>query len=141
MSTTTRTQATRLDSGGVSLRVHVPSPIAEAYELEAEKRGVDLETVMSERLVETVDYTAHKPLYFNDDERQQLEQVVGKNLSSTREALGQIRNLGSVRVQGVKVGIKVNVLERLKSRCLRTKWETFLEKLITEDLERYVGLR
>lgn len=133
--------STAAHTTNVSLRVLLPASVAESYEAEARKRGVDVETVLCERLVRAVDHTATKPLYFDDSERQELDHIIGRNLSSAREALGQIRNLSAVRVQGVKVGIRVNVLERLKSRCLRMKWETFLEKLITEDLERYVGLR
>jgi len=103
------------------LRVYLSSDVVGRYLEQAEKAGVDIEQLLSDRLAACVTHTAAKPIYFNDAERQELEKMLGKNIVTTKDLLAQIRNAISVR--------------------LGMRWEEFLEKIITEDLERYAGMR
>ena len=63
-----------------------------------------------------------KPIYFDDDQRQELEHILGKNMTSTRELIIQVRNAVAVRVNNLKITLKPGLLARLKSRCLPFRW-------------------
>lgn len=125
----------------ITTRVTLPSGILTEYELQATARGITLEALLSERLALALPYTASKPLYFSDDQRQQLEQLLGRNVLHTADALLQIRNAMSVRIERTVIKLKLNLLQKLKTRCIGMEWEKFLEQTTVHELERYVGLR
>lgn len=126
---------------GMRFRVLLSDEIARTYQDEADRKGVDIEELLSLRLANCIDHGASKPIYFNDAERQEAERMLGKNIFSTRDLLTLIRAAVSVRVHNLRITLKPALLQRLKSRCLGVKWEEFLEKVIVEDLERYAGMR
>lgn len=124
-----------------SFRITIPEDLLHEYEAQASVRGVQVEDLIAERLGGCVEHRASKPLYFDDRQRQQLEQVLGRNVLNSTDALLQIRNAMSVRIGKVMISLKLNLMQKLRSRCIGTDWDTFLQKLITDELERYVGLR
>ena len=123
------------------LRVYLSSDVVGRYLEQADKAGIDVEQLLSDRLAACVTHTAQKPIYFSDGERQELEKILGKNILNAKDLLAQIRNAISVRIGTQKITLKPGLLQRLKTRCLGMRWEEFLEKIITEDLERYAGMR
>lgn len=125
----------------VQLRIVVPEEILDQYQKQADVLGIDVELVAGARLAQCVRHTAQKPLYFDDDERRELERILGKNATTTRDMIVQIRNSIAVKINNLKIALRPALLSRLKSRCLGMQWESFLEKVIVEDLERYVGMR
>ncbi len=46
-----------------------------------------------------------------------------------------------MRVQKVIISLKLNLLQKLKTRCIGMEWEQFLEQRVTHALEQYVGMR
>ncbi len=124
-----------------TIRIALPESLLNAYEAQARNYGVDVEALISDRLADSINHIAAKPLYFNDEQRQQLEQCLGRNVLHTQDALLQVRNAMSVRVGKVIVGLKVNLLAKLKSRCIGMPFEEFLEQRVVQALEQYVGLR
>lgn len=124
-----------------TLRITLPAGVLAEYETQAAALNVAVEDLISVRLLACADHTSAKPLYFSDAQRQQLESILGKNLKSTGDALDQIRSAMSVRLEKVVISLKMNLLHKLKSRCLGMPWEKFLEETIVQQLERYVGIR
>src|SRR5262245_18227397 len=122
-------------------RVRIPDEIAAIYADQAEAREIDIEKLLSERLIASVEHGAEKPLYFDDDERRELEHLLGKNLFNARDTIVLIRNAVAVRVQNLRIVLQPGLLSRLKSRCHGLKWEEFLEQTIVHQLERYAGMR
>src|SRR5437868_6985849 len=90
----------------VQIRVALPDEIADLYSNEAAITGRDIEDVLAARLISAAGYTATKPLYFDDAQRQELEATLGRNVLHTRDALLQIRNAMSVRVGRVIIPLK-----------------------------------
>jgi hypothetical protein len=125
----------------VRVRVFISPAVLDQYQQQADRVGLDVETLLGDRLGACVEHTAGKPLYFNDAERQEIDKMFGKNVYGTRDLLNQVRNCLAVKVGNIKITLQAPLLSRLKSRCLGAKWEAFLERLIIEDLERYCGLR
>lgn len=123
------------------LRVVLPNAVYQHYLAEAAAAGKDIETVLAARLEACQDYSAEKPIYFDDADRQELERCLGRNVLHTADALIQIRNALSVRVNKVIISLNPNLLGKLKSRCIRADWEKWLSARIVHALEVYVGLR
>lgn len=126
------------------LRISIPSHIADHYDAISDVSGKTTEEVIAERLTTTADYYEDepgRPLHFNQAERQELEKLLAKNVFSTRDALVLIRNAMSVRLGSLKITLRPELLQKLKSRCLGMEWEAFITQTVTQELERFVGLR
>ena len=139
--TDTATSETSTGLALVVARLSIPVQVLSEYERQAGATGLRLEDVLAARLQTAVDYTASKPLYFSDSDCQALEKILGKNVLHTADALIQVRNAMSVRVQKVIITLSVGLLAKLKSRCIGMEWESFLKQTVTQQLERYVGMR
>jgi hypothetical protein len=132
-------------SDRTTLRVSLPTTIADHYQAIADMFGKALEDVISERLTTTADYyddDPGRPLHFNQAERQDLEKILGKNVFSTRDALVMVRNAVSLRIgNNLKITLRPELLQKLKSRCLGMEWDAFISQTVVQELERFVGLR
>jgi hypothetical protein len=134
----------RAEKSRTQLRVEIPTEIAEHYQSIADDSRKSIETILADRLETTAEYydtNPGRPLFFNNAERQELEQLLAKNVFSTRDALVLIRNALSLRLGSQKITLRPELLSRLKSRCINMDWEQFLELTTIQQLERFVGLR
>ena len=128
----------------VELRVSIllPPPVRTAYEAEAKEYGVGLEELLSSRLRECVDYNATKPLYFNDQQRRELETILGRNVDKPASVLAVLRNNLTVTINGLNFTFAPNLLERLRTRAPKAAdFKTWLQGTLTQLAEGYVGLR
>lgn len=128
-------------SSTLQLRLLLPDDVISEYQAQADAQHVRLEDILVRRLVASVDHTSSKPLHFADSERQELEQLLGKNIFNTKDALTLIRSAMTVRIHNLKVTLKPAILTRLKTRCLGMEWEKFVEQRVVQALEQYVGMR
>jgi len=130
----------------VLIRLRLTPELASAYELQATDLNVTLEELLEARLTQFVGLRTIKPLYFSDDERREIESLLGKNFNSIKELIRLIHIAMSVRLNGkpdvsCRVDLKPNLLTRLRSRCFGKPFEEFLSHTVVEELERFVGLR
>lgn len=123
------------------LRLQIPAATLEIYEKLASEAGKTLEQYLLDHLQRTASFTSINPLYFSDEERHELEIVLGKILNTPKEALKHLKRTQELRVGPVKVTLPANLLERIKTRCFRHPLEKVLVKETTEGLERFVGIR
>lgn len=135
------TTASTASLPNVQLRISLPAEIVDLYQDQADRTGLEIEQVVAARLLACVDHTSGKPLYFSDADRQELEQLLGRNVLHTKDALLQIRNAMCVRVNKVIISLKTNLLAKLKSRCIGMPFEDFLAQRVVQALEQYVGMR
>lgn len=129
----------------VTLRVSVPQSILNEYEKQADELGVPVETLMSVRLQHTVTMNDNRPIYFSDDQRRELDGLVGKNVKDADDLIKWVKKALQIRVNDGQLvhafELKPNLVQRLKTRCFGTPFPKFLRDTITSELERYVGLR
>lgn len=126
----------------VSLRIRIPEDLAEQYQQQAEAAGVDIEELISKRLKACVTHGAQRPLFFDDDQRRELEAILQGMFPNAKSALKALRTAMSVRVQGVPITLTPQALERFKSRHQdNSLWTDFVAFQITRMVEEYVGLR
>ncbi len=87
----------------------LPEEVAGPYEEMAEKAGVDVGELLSDRLAVAAFYTAEKPLYFDDEQRKQLEKLLDYNFSTSQQVIDRLRVLFSV-VKIVEEGSEAVIL-------------------------------
>ena len=125
----------------VLVRLNVAEPLLDTYSTQADSMKVPVESLMASRLERYSTFDASKPIYFDDTERQELERLLGKNVTSAREVLRILERNSSLSVGSARVTLKPNLLARLKSRCFVADFETWLSTLVVQELERFAGLR
>jgi hypothetical protein len=133
--------ANALPREAVQVRVILPKEIADLYEIQAEDAGFTLEQVLQERLQACVYHDSDKPLYFSDQQRQELDSLLKRNVGSAEKALLAIRSQLTVDVNGIKVLLAPNTLQRLKSRCFGKPFEQFFRETVNRVLEEFVVMR
>lgn len=126
----------------VLTRLFLPASILDAYRKEAKEYGVEIEEMLASRLIECVSYNASKPLYFNDKDRKDLEDLLGRNVKSAQSVLEVIRRFIGVKLNGMEVMIRPTTLERLRSRSPRgIDFAEWIQKKVVEWSERESGER
>jgi hypothetical protein len=125
----------------VLIRLALSEDLVEQYQSQADLAQRTMEVVMAERLTRCLEYDDAKPLYFTDEQRQELEKALGRNVAHATDALTQIRKALSVRIGKVQVQLEEPLLSKLKSRCLGVAWDEYLTQLLRHALEAHVGLR
>ena len=124
----------------IALRVRLPNKLLKAYEMEAKRQDKQLEEVVATRIAECAYYTATKPLYFNDEQRRALEQIMCRNYSDPAILLQDLTRFYSCRVEDVRIGIDPRTFVRLKTRCHHNKpIAEFLKETILRLLREHVG--
>lgn len=121
----------------------LPEKVIEQYEKQA-KGKCSLEKILEDRLRQCVEFTSSRPLYFNDAQRNELEEITGGHLiDSVGQVMARIRNTVSIKVGNVTVILNQQVLDRAKGRAtaFRMKVEDWIKKEVEEGMERSVGMR
>lgn len=120
----------------------IPSEAYDAYERIARNERKPLDQILSERLASCAAYNAKRPIYFNDQQREQLESATGVSVKSAEDVLALVRRCLSVSINGSSVTLTPNLLERMKSRHLDGKpFGKFVGAVAVEKLEEYTGIR
>ena len=128
----------------VDLRItlNLPAKVRTAYEAEAIDYGVELEELLCSRLRECVTYNATKPIYFNDQQRRELETILGRNVDTPSSVLAVLRNNLSVTINGLNFSFTPQLLERLRTRSPKSAdFKAWLQTMMTQWAESFVGLR
>lgn len=132
-----------LFSTKVLIKLELPEKLYEEYERMGGISGRSAEEEIAERLKRCQKHTASRPLYFNDEERGELERLTGGHLAQSPEVvLGRLRTAMSIVVEDVTIVINANLLQRLSTRVFRGQtMEGVITKVVKEALERHCGMR
>ena len=122
------------------VRLPLSESILKQYREEAAQYGVDLEELLANRLAECVTFRASKPLYFDDEQRREIEKMLGRNLAGPGTLIGLIRNLISIKINGLQVTLKPDILGRLRTRHNAGTFSDWLGKQVAQWAAQYVGL-
>lgn len=114
--------------------------VAEEYAAIAAEQQSDIEEVMEQRLTKCRTHDAAKPLYFDDAQRQELEQLLARNFSSADEVLEKVRSLTRSSAGGVDIQFTPQQIERLSSRAIGVPYPEYVEKLVQRAVNAEIGL-
>jgi hypothetical protein len=106
----------------LNLVVPIPADVFSLYDVQAEREGKDVGVVAANRLIRTVDYTAQKPLYFNDAQRQRLERALDTNFKTADEVIARVERLVELlSINGgeapVTISLTPQMIERISGQC------------------------
>ena len=120
-------------------------PISEELiiQLEEQARAVQLplEEFIAKRLPQIQKSNSEKPIVLTDTERQRIEQLVGRNISTGEELIRVIEHALQVSLNGLSMTLTPYLLDRLKTRCIGMEFPAFMDRTIKRALEQYAGLR
>ena len=127
----------------ILLRLDLSDAVLKKYREESETYGVELEELLANRLSECVNYNSTKPLYFTDTQRQNLETMLSRNIGSPGEVLEILRRFLTVKVNGISMTLRPEVLERLRTRHFdhSRDFGTYLTDCVNEWAETAAGMR
>lgn len=125
----------------VKLTLRVSEDLHDVYAERAVKFGRPVEDEMVRRLSDCREHTATSGVYLNDDQRNTLSQLAGFGFRNADDVLAWARKQCSLQVANVTVPLSTQLADRLRSRCFGATWEEHIRRVVTENLEREVGLR
>lgn len=128
----------------VRISVSLPENVVKLYEETAAKNGRTLEDELAERLKRCRLYTAGRPIYFNDSERNELERITGGHqLKTAQDALEHIRKAITVDVSNVKVEIDGRLMQRVlwRAKAERKTVGEFVTREVLHGIQAACGMR
>ena len=125
------------------LSLTIPEDLFDLYEQESVEKEKTIDEVIIERLYACRHHHSSRGLYFNDEERSELESLTGGRILNTpQDAIKRVRNMESIRLGNIQVTISPTILTRLKSRCSRNMdFTEFVRTQAIHGLEQFVMLR
>jgi hypothetical protein len=120
----------------LSIKLEIPDEALKIYEA----RG-PLDKTLAKTLATCVNYTAEKPIYFNDTQRKRLDRLFGRNFKSAEEVIQIMERYITARIGEVDVQLSPQILTRLKTRCFGKPFEQFLAERVVQGLEEFVAMR
>lgn len=124
------------------LTIEIDPQVLRHLEDQAQKQGLNLEVIIARRLTACQDHVSTKPLYFSDLQRQDLEKLLGENLSTPEVALKTISKALSLAIDEHQITLKPDLLYRLQGRNLaKIPFGDFVGRTAVEELERYCEMR
>lgn len=121
----------------VKVTIKVPEHVMDTYRRLAEVERKDLSVVMSERLTDCVEHNAVKGLWFGDEQRREIEHVLGANVSSAAEVTRLVERALLVKVGPCEVPLLPDLLARLQSRAVGVAFDDFLKEIVVRLLSQY----
>ncbi len=125
----------------VRVTLSLPEEIYDEYAERATKYGRKPEQEIELRLTRCRNHNDTTPLYFNDQQRGELQTLLGKTPESAEHALGMIKRLSTIRVDGVDIVLAERLRERLSTRLFRDTMENVVKREVIRGLEGFVGWR
>ncbi len=125
------------------VRVKLDGDTYQAYEQQANRQGKPVEDLIAQRLneVKAQDSYDGRTVIINPTDRTRLESAIQRNFVDGAEMVNYLINEHTVKVGGISVELSAELLRRLRARCGRNDWETFIGITLIDSLERYVGMR
>ena len=80
-------------------------------------------------------------MYLTDQDRNALNQVMGRMIRTAAELLAILKQKHEIKVGSVKVPLEDNLIARLETRRFGLSLEELIKKQVIECLEQFVGLR
>jgi len=99
------------------------------------------EDEMVKRLTQCVKMDSQNPMYLTDQDRNALNQVMGRMIRTAAELLAILKQKHEIKVGSVKVPLEDNLIARLETRRFGLSLEELIKKQVIECLEQFVGLR
>lgn len=106
----------------VRFTIELPASIVDRYEAQAREAHKSIEEYLILRLQNCSTYSAQRPLYFTDQEREEVEQILGEGyLNAASDVLRQLRNRYTIAIGGAHIRLEEGLYQILKERSQETR--------------------
>lgn len=75
----------------------------------------------------------------SQDDLNRLSALTGKNILTRDDLISQITFLSCITVDGVQIPLEPGLLSRLKSRCYKEEFPSFLKRTVIKQLHDFCG--
>ena len=100
----------------VRLKLDIPEDLVKAFEEQASATGEFVEELMVARLETAKSWDSERPLYFNDRERGELEQLFGgKLLDSPKKVIEALKTLMTIKVGGMSITLDAATIKGINA--------------------------
>lgn len=123
------------------LRIPVSEGEFQVLSAQAKASNMEVEEFISRRLPQIQKTNSEKPIVITDTERQRIEKLVGKNISTGEELIQVVAHALAVTLDGITVELTPFLLDRLKTRSLGMPFEKFIPMIVKRLLEEHAGIR
>jgi len=123
------------------ISITLPQDLIDKYHSIADRHEKTVEQVIETQLYRYQDHESIKPIVLNDVQRQHIERLLGRNITTADELVMVLQRALDVRVDNVDVTLTPYLLDRMKSRCIGMEWDKFLPFTIKRLVEEFVGVR
>ena len=125
----------------IRISITLPQDLIDKYHAIADRQQKTVEQAIETQLYKYQDVESTKPLTLNDQQRQQVEQLLGVNISTADNFVSFLQRKFDLAVDNVNITLTPYLLDRLRSRCIGMEWDKFLQMTIKRQIEEYVGVR
>jgi len=129
------------ESTQVKVQFRLPEDTYDVFAERAAKYATSAEVEILKTLARCRDHNAITPIYFTDDQRNELSMLVGLGLRSPEDIIRWARNATTFKVAGIEVALPSQVITRLQARCFGSTFDELMKRVVVQALEEYVGLR
>jgi hypothetical protein len=123
------------------LRIPLSEETLQVLDEQATRANLPVEEFIAKKLPQITVSNSEKPIVLTDAERQRIEQLVGKNISTGEELIRVVEHALTVSLNGLSMTLTPYLLDRLKSRCIGMEFPAFMDRTIKRALEQFAGLR
>lgn len=97
----------------VMVRLTLPAGLMDHFEAQAAITGVQFETYLLEHLTRTRYHTSENPLYIEDNDRVEIQRLLGAKVNTPERLLDMIRRLVTWKVGTHKLELTPNQIEQI----------------------------
>lgn len=125
---------------GTSIVVELDDKTLADYKEQAKAVEQSLESFLARRLKRCRGFSAERPIYFNDKQRNRLESLLGGHrIDSSEQAITRLAQALAITLAGVNIQLNSDVLARLKSRLRRDKpFPVTFEPKVKELINKFI---
>lgn len=124
-----------------SVTLMIPAPVRAEYAARKNPQQ-PLREYLVERLAKCQDHTASKPIYIDDEVRQELERLSGRNMDTAEDLLGWCMYISTLRLGALKLNVDTDLIARALFRkdADQTDGEC-LSEYLSAGIEIKTGMR
>ncbi len=124
----------------IRLTLNLDEKVASKLEEQVSSGDITLEDLVNARLAKCQDHNSDKPLYLTDEDRRELEKLLGRNFDTVADFMLFMTRMHLVNVAGAKVPIDQPLLQQLQKSCGARDFKPWITRQVQWMLQHYMGM-
>ena len=124
-----------------TLRIPVSEAQYHTLDEQATRHNKRVEEIVSALILHFGSLDSTKPIVLTDADRQHLERLLARNLTTATELVSAIQRALTCDIGGLTIELKPRTLSRLETRKGHMNLQDYLQMMVPRLLDEHVGLR